>query len=1332
MNRKNVKNRVRLIFVIIILICFGLIIIMPLSQKNSMVKSTSFWVQTSDADYNNGTFDNVTMEGSGLDAVLKMDTIELNYWLNTIPKDGIKPTARSAHAMASVWGTDKIVLFGGYNGSSNDETWVYDLKNNSWMDKTPSPRPPNYPSSRYSHSMASVWGTNKVLLYGGSNLGDTWAYNINNNTWENMDPSIKPPIRYSHAIASIWGTDKVLLFGGKSPSDEYNDTWVYNLSNNTWTNKNPLGNKPDVRYWHSMASVNGTDNVVIFGGWDSSGGKNDTWVYDLSDNKWFQVTSINNPPARRNHAMASIHGTKNILLFGGYVRFNKYLDDTWIFTLNNNSHGNWTEITEMPIKPTNRYELAMAGIFGTNSVVLFGGTDHENYFNDTWIFNKFQYLNNGTFISIPYNIGSNSSFKTISWNGTTSINSSIKFQLRTGQTETDMSSKDFIGPDGSIISYYTSSPSTIWSGHNGDQGVQYKAYLRTKDPTITPILKNITIIYNVLPECPILINPFNNTLINHSKPVFTWMFIDNDSLQQNGFQLQIDDNEDFNSVNYDSGQIISNVSSFQPLTSITHGKLFWRVRTQDSDGDWGPYSKPWRLMIDSKPPSSILTTPINNSFYNSLNTITGTAFDILNGSGIYKVEIAIKQLNDNYYWNGSNWVTSKCWLLANGSSKWLYYSSSVPWLSDIRYSIQSRATDNATNVELPKIGNIFTYDDENVIFSNARPSFDNESPTEEVEVGITILDNTSGVNASTIEYAISEDMGNTWRAWVPIAGFEDSNSINITLNLTFPNGIGNRIKWRALDIAGNGPTESGTYQIKVNTWVQTLIPKVMLWLPENGSIIQSNSVELYWVIENLNLVDITYDVYFDTVNPPNATRAKGIMNTSFLIDDLSDGETYYWTVIPKHVNDEGLCVSGVWSFTVNRSVSLPTVTLTHPKNGSILPTLLPTLVWSVDYEGTEIVTFEVYLGSNKDPGREIMSYQKTYYLPETDLEDNTTYYWKVIPMAGDIQGPESETWSFTIKREFIPRFDLNLTLEPAMVELEAAEIAYIKAIVKNLGELNDTISLSIQIPNDINIDAIVNEPVTLDTAPEGIAVFNITIITPQGIKEGEINLIVMAVSEVAPEYGLSIEENAVLKVIILGAEKSESDKASTEIWIIFIIIVILIIVVLFFILLIKRRKRTEQEPSTVETGTDKPIDEPKPDILEGETTATPTLAQPLKDTAISTPKLASLETVGETPTQQQIPQVAQMEQKPQLPPAQTQETKTEDGIAIPETAEITPSPALESTIQPELQVDVPQELNLDQTPNPTIAQQQPLETDIEQSQGQVGKEEESKNTNLDS
>ncbi|MCK5560162.1 MAG: hypothetical protein KAJ51_06195, partial [Thermoplasmata archaeon] len=323
-------------------------------------------------------------------------------------------------------------------------------------------------------------------------------------------------------------------------------------------------------------------------------------------------------------------------------------------------------------------------------------------------------------------------------------------------------------------------------------------------------------------------------------------------------------------------------------------------------------------------------------------------------------------------------------------------------------------------------------DTEDVKFSNASPTEDLESTVERVEVGITISDETSGVNGSSIEYSISTDRGDTWSSWVPVVGLGNGSLVNITLNLTFPNGTANRLRWRASDIAGNGPTESKSYPVLVNTWRQTLIPKVKLLAPRNGSVITTTSIELSWQLTNIGLNEVEYDVLFDTVNPPSDIFKANSTENQLMLSDLSDGETYYWTVIPKSAQEgTGSCISGVWSFTVNTSVPTPIVNLISPENGSFITSTRPTFRWSVEYEGSDVLSYEIYLDTNPDP-KEFEQSLNAFYFPRA-LENGTTYYWKVIPLAGNVTGPASEIWSFTVKKEYLPHFELELFILPPVV-----------------------------------------------------------------------------------------------------------------------------------------------------------------------------------------------------------------------------------------------------------------------------------------------------------
>jgi len=96
-------------------------------------------------------------------------------------------------------------------------------------------------------------------------------------TWTDQGPAILSARHFS-AMAFLGG-DQVLLFGGLDGSYD-GETWVYDLSANTWTNQEPAAG-PSARYGHAMASLGG-DQAPLFGGWEAAGVSGETWVYDLT------------------------------------------------------------------------------------------------------------------------------------------------------------------------------------------------------------------------------------------------------------------------------------------------------------------------------------------------------------------------------------------------------------------------------------------------------------------------------------------------------------------------------------------------------------------------------------------------------------------------------------------------------------------------------------------------------------------------------------------------------------------------------------------------------------------------------------------------------------------------------------------------------------------------------------------------------------------------------------------------------------------------------------------------------------------------------------------
>jgi hypothetical protein len=107
------------------------------------------------------------------------------------------------------------------------------------------------------------------------------------------------------------------------------------------------------------------------------------------------------------------------------------------------------------------------------------------------------------------------------------------------------------------------------------------------------------------------------------------------------------------------------------------------------------------------------------------------------------------------------------------------------------------------------------------LFSGFLPEEDKWINKTPVIYSISISDiEGSGIDTGTIEYSILKSGSDEWGSWqIPESIINnDNNSIVIVQKqLILPEGKDNYVKWRVLDLAGNGPIESEVYKIMVDT-----------------------------------------------------------------------------------------------------------------------------------------------------------------------------------------------------------------------------------------------------------------------------------------------------------------------------------------------------------------------------------------------------------------------------------------------------------------------------------------------------------------------------------
>lgn len=245
-----------------------------------------------------------------------------------------RPPALTSVSMAYDSESDRVILFGGYNGASFlNETWAYDYKNNTWTDMKPS----KSPSVRYANPMEYDSKNDRVILFGGAdvskNLNDTWAYDYNSDTWTNMVSIVGPSIRHASLMGYDSHSGRIVLFGGciSIASNQYfDDTWTYDYKNNTWKNVT-AGTKPSARIGSGFAYYEQSDRIVLFGGYGKTGGNDETWTFDLDNKLWQLESPTVKPSARWSAALAYDSESGVMIFFGGYDFSAK--GDTWAYTM---------------------------------------------------------------------------------------------------------------------------------------------------------------------------------------------------------------------------------------------------------------------------------------------------------------------------------------------------------------------------------------------------------------------------------------------------------------------------------------------------------------------------------------------------------------------------------------------------------------------------------------------------------------------------------------------------------------------------------------------------------------------------------------------------------------------------------------------------------------------------------------------------------------------------------------------------------------------------------------------------------------------------------------
>lgn len=208
----------------------------------------------------------------------------------------------------------RVIVFGGKddNGAYLNDTWELKLPssnnpNPTWRQMSPSGTPPTARTA-----MVYVYDSvaERMIIFGGTNgsaLGGFYALDTSttDGSWSTFDPAgTDPGNRFTSAGIFDATNRRMIIFGGWTTADN-NDTWSItlpdDLANSVATQLSPGGTLPSARSEHAMIYDSANQRMILFGGWGAAF-YNDVRVLSLTlgSEAWSSPTISGTPPSIRS------------------------------------------------------------------------------------------------------------------------------------------------------------------------------------------------------------------------------------------------------------------------------------------------------------------------------------------------------------------------------------------------------------------------------------------------------------------------------------------------------------------------------------------------------------------------------------------------------------------------------------------------------------------------------------------------------------------------------------------------------------------------------------------------------------------------------------------------------------------------------------------------------------------------------------------------------------------------------------------------------------------------------------------------------------------------
>lgn len=300
-----------------------------------------------------------------------------------LPGGELAPSGRADGTIAYDLLSRQLYLFGGQADTLQNDLWVYALDEQRWRVVAVTG---DLPAARLGHTLLWDARRSRLILFGGQSRGffsDVWAFDPARGSWQQLArDDAGPSRRYGHSAILEPGRDRMVISHGFTNAGRFDDTWAFDLANNSWRNLTPSGTKPVRRCLHHAVHDAAGGRMLLYGGCASGSGPcplGDLWAFDLSSSRWTELTGATRPPPREHYGVAFDDARGRLLLFGGSG--GGLLNDTWEF-----SGTAWQAAVIQGASPEPR--ARHQGVFATDrkAAFFFGGrTNSGQLTNELWM-----------------------------------------------------------------------------------------------------------------------------------------------------------------------------------------------------------------------------------------------------------------------------------------------------------------------------------------------------------------------------------------------------------------------------------------------------------------------------------------------------------------------------------------------------------------------------------------------------------------------------------------------------------------------------------------------------------------------------------------------------------------------------------------------------------------------------------------------------------------------------------------------------------------------------------------------------------------------------------